>query len=404
MLNHIAQALPVSTVARLIQSLISQNLSPLWVRGEVSNLKFQQSGNIYFNIKDDEAKLNVVIMSNSNARKYAQDIKNGVDILVFGRISYYKKEGYVTLFAEEIEFVGEGILKRKFDELKKKLEEEGLFRKEHKRKIPEFPQWVGVVTSPTGAAIQDILNITSRRFSSVNIVIFPAAVQGEGAAEEIERAIKVANKYASNFIDVLIVGRGGGSLEDLWCFNEERVARAIFNSKIPVISAVGHEIDYTIADFVADLRAPTPSAAAEMVVKDKNEILAYINNLKSRIESIFLKKLDDARYFLSVRGEEQLKKMLQEDISQIALTFENINIRFKNAFINFLENLKNRLKYSFGKLTALNPENTLKRGYSITYKINEKKQKEILKSATLANEGDLLLTKLSDGELQSKVQ
>ncbi len=212
--SHMAQALSVSAVAKFIYSIISQSISSLWIKGEISNFKIQQNGNAFFSIKDSESKLNAIIMSNSNARKSIINLKNGMEILIYGKISYYKKEGSITVFVEEIEYIGAGLLKQKFDELKNKLESEGLFSIENKKKIPEFPQTVGVITSPTGAAIQDILNITNRRFGSINLIIFPVSVQGDNAAKEISDAIKIANIYAQNLIDVLILARGGGSIED----------------------------------------------------------------------------------------------------------------------------------------------------------------------------------------------
>ncbi len=402
--SHTEQALTVSAVAKFIYSIIAENISSLWIRGEISNFKIQQNGNAYFNIKDSEAKLNAIIMANSNAQKHISELKNGLEILVYGRISYYKKEGYITLFTEEIEFVGEGLLKQKFDELKKKLESEGLFNKEHKRKIPEFPQCVGIVTSPSGAAIQDILNVTSRRFSSVNIILFPASVQGESAVQDIVSSIKVANKYAYKYIDVLIVGRGGGSLEDLWCFNEEAVARAIYGSKIPVISAVGHEIDYTIADYVADMRAPTPSAAAELVVKDKKEILKFIESIKDRIDVLFINKYDSIRNFLEIRGQGAIKRLFQEQLSDLSLTLENLSIRFTNNFKTYLNQTRSFLNLHKEKLNALHPHNTLKRGYTITYKIDSQGRKSVVSSINDIHQGNCINTLLHDGDFNSKVQ
>lgn len=403
MLNHAAQALTVSAVAKFLASIISQNISSLWIKGEVSNLKIQQNGNVYLNIKDEESKLNAIVMNTSRASKKTLDLKNGMEILVFGRLSYYKKEGTVSLFIDDIELLGEGLLKQKFDALKKKLEAEGFFSPNRKRKIPSYPRWVGVVTSPSGAAIQDILNVTNRRFGSVNIVVFPAAVQGENAADEISRAIMVANRFASDAIDVLIVGRGGGSVEDLWCFNEEIVARAIFNSKIPVISAVGHEIDYTIADYVADLRAPTPSAAAEIVVKDRKDVLRQIEHLKSRCERLFQNQLDTARQSLEQLGQARLKLHLGSMLTENRLTLDNLNVRFQNNMKSGFDKIKADILRHREKLAALNPANILKRGFSISYLINEDGVKTALTSVNKVHSNDKIETVLTDGAIISEV-
>ncbi len=402
--GHTSQALSVSAVAKFVYSIISQNITPLWIRGEISNLKIHQNGNVYFNIKDNEAKLNAIIMSDSPALKNASVLRDGIEIVVHGRISYYKKEGYISLFIDEVELIGEGILKQKFDELKNRLEKEGLFAREHKRKIPEYPQCVGVVTSGTGAAIRDILNVINRRFSGVRIILFPAAVQGETAVNEIVNAIRAANDFASDFLDVLIVGRGGGSLEDLWCFNEEATARAIYSSKIPVISAVGHEIDYTIADYVADLRAPTPSAAAELVVKDKKDILNRISSLKDRIGKLLEIQLDYLQNFLEIRGKNTIERLFRDQLSDLSLTLENLSIRFTNNFTNYLSAAKKSVDFYQSKLKTLHPYNTLKRGYSITELTDASGSKKVVTSKIDVSHGDKVTTKVYDGSFDSIVQ
>jgi exodeoxyribonuclease VII large subunit len=402
--SHESLALSVSAVAKFIYSIISQNIAPLWIRGEVSNLKIQQNGNAYFSIKDTESKINAMVMAYSGAKSALPDLKNGLEVLIYGKISYYKKEGSLTIFVEEIEFLGEGLLKLKFDELKKKLEQEGLFAREHKKKIPEFPSYVGVVTSPTGAAIQDILNVTMRRFGNVNMLVFPAAVQGECAAQEIASAIEVANRYAGHFLDVLIVGRGGGSIEDLWCFNEEVVARAIYASKIPVISAVGHEIDYTIADYVADLRAPTPSAAAELVVKDRTEILRRIQNLTQRMENFILNRIDFIKKRLEIAGKERLKQWMQSFVMEYSQALDNLKIRLNNSFKTSIQQTKNKLLIQKEKLEALHPQNILKRGYSITSRIENDGTKRTLHSYQELQKGEKIQTLLYHGNIESTVE
>lgn len=389
----------VSQVAEAIHSLISE-IPALWVKGEVSNLKFHQNGNVYFNIKDANAKISAVLMNSSPAKKNYKLLKEGLEIIVFGKISYYKKEGYITLFVEQIDLLGEGILKQKFEELKRKLEAEGLFDKNRKRKIPEYPEVIGVITSPTGAAIRDILNITYRRAPNVHIIIFPVAVQGENAQYEIAKAIEIANKKFKNKIDVLIVGRGGGSIEDLWSFNEEIVARAIFNSEIPIISAVGHEIDYTIADYVADLRAPTPSAAAEIVVKDREEIKIKLNNIYNRLTTHIENYIQNIKKTLSHYGTQYLYGKLIDDIEQKSLFLDNLSIRLENKMQENITKISHLLSLQNEKLKMLNPATILSRGYSITHYFNEEKQNWVLlKSIKDKSKIKQLKTTLQDGEI-----
>lgn len=391
----------MSAVAELIKNIISQSISRIWIRGEVSNLKIQKNGHIYFTIKDDTAKMSALIMKFSKARPEGENLKDGMEILILGNVSYYTKEGYISVFVDALQFLGEGNLKQKFEELKNRLFQEGLFDHSHKKPVPAFPRVVGVVTSPSGAAIQDILQVTGRRFSNVHIVVFPTAVQGDAAAAEICRSIRVANRFAQS-IDVLIVGRGGGSLEDLWCFNEESVAREIFNSRIPVISAVGHEIDFTIADFVADQRAPTPSAAAELVVKDKSDIKRHLENLKSRLEYQLQGRLDNFRHRLSTRGSEALNFSLDKCLSDLSLQLNNLSIRFQNHLAQYFRSLRHQIEVKKEKLNALNPFNTLARGYSITTLIKNGRR-TTLRDSEQPEPGDLIESRLHQGYLLSTV-
>lgn len=402
MQDNKAAALSVSMAADYIKQLISENISKLWIRGEVSNLKIQNNGNVYFTLKDENAKLNCMMMRYSAAKKHIPNLKNGIEILLFGNISYYPKESYITVFVEDIEFLGQGLLQQKFEELKAKLAKEGLFDSKHKKPLPKFPNTVAVITSATGAAVQDILNVTKRRFQSVNIVVFPAAVQGDAAVGQIVRAIRVANKYA-NKIDVLIVGRGGGSIEDLWCFNEETVARAIYNSEIPVISAVGHEIDFTIADFVADKRAPTPSAAAELVVKDRNEIQNYLKNLHNRINNIIENKIETIKLKLETKGTLYFKNLIQTKLADNRMHLDNLTIRFKSNFKSYFDSLQNKIAIQREKLIALNPNNILSRGYSITYKLDDNGEAVNIFSAEEVKTGNKIKTFLHNGNIVSTV-
>lgn len=273
--------LTVSRLTALLRGVLEENFEQLWVQGEVSNLSYPSSGHCYFTLKDAGAQLRCV-MFKSSAKNLKFRLADGMALIVRGRISVYDQRGEYQLICEYVEPAGIGALQAAFVQLKEKLEREGLFAEAHKVSMPRFPREIGVITSPTGAAIHDILNVLKRRFASLGVVLYPVRVQGEGAGLEIARAIDDMNRLAE--ADVIIVGRGGGSLEDLWTFNEEVVARAVYRSKIPVISAVGHETDWTICDFVADTRAPTPSAAAELVISSSNELRAQIEALSHRLQ------------------------------------------------------------------------------------------------------------------------
>ncbi|MBU1487387.1 exodeoxyribonuclease VII large subunit, partial [bacterium] len=261
----------VNELIQLMKASLEEDFGSIRVKGEISNLVRPSSGHLYFTIKDEQAQIKVAMFKSSQAglRFIPAD---GMQVILYGRVSIYEKRGDLQVYAQWLEPVGKGALYLAFEQLKEKLRVEGLFDPAHKRPIPLLPRRVGVITSPTGAAIRDILNVSERRFANIRILLYPVRVQGREAPGEIAEAISVMNEL--NLVDVLIVGRGGGSLEDLWAFNEETVARAIFASKIPIISAVGHETDFTISDFVCDLRAPTPSAAAELVVKNKQDLEA----------------------------------------------------------------------------------------------------------------------------------
>ncbi len=273
--------LSVSRLTALLRGVLEENFEQLWVQGEVSNLSYPSSGHCYFTLKDTGAQLRCV-MFKSAVKNVKFRLTDGMALIVRGRISVYDQRGEYQLLCEYMEPAGIGALQAAFVQLKEKLAREGLFADAHKSGMPSFPRTIGVITSPTGAAIHDILNVLKRRFASLEVVLYPVRVQGEGSAQEIARAIDDMNKLAE--ADILIVGRGGGSLEDLWAFNEEPVARAVYRSMIPVISAVGHETDWTICDFVADLRAPTPSAAAEMVIASADELRGRIEALSHRLQ------------------------------------------------------------------------------------------------------------------------
>lgn len=276
------RTLTVTELTQSIKALLEVNFSDVYLQGEISNLARPSSGHLYFNIKDEESQI-AGVMFRSAALRNKFDLENGLEVILFGRITVYEPRGNYQLIVENVEPVGAGALHLAFEQLKNKLAREGLFNEEIKKPLPFLPKGVGIVTSPTGAAIRDILQILKRRFPSIPVVLNPVPVQGDGSAKEIAKAISQLDKIPE--VDVMIVGRGGGSTEDLWAFNEEVVARAIFRTKKPIISAVGHETDFTIADFTADLRAPTPSAAAELVVPAKQNLLIRIEELNTRLTS-----------------------------------------------------------------------------------------------------------------------
>ena len=290
----------VKELTARIRQLIESNFQAVWVEGEISGFKFHHSGHIYFTLKDTDAVIKAAFFSRYN-QGLKFELKDGLQVICFGKISVYEPRGDYQLYVERIEPKGLGALQLAFLQLKEKLSKEGLFDLARKRPIPRFPRTVGIVTSPTGAAIHDILHIVNRRFKGTNILINPVKVQGDGASEEIARAIDEMNQQDD--IDVLIVGRGGGSLEDLWAFNEEIVVRAVFRSRIPVISAVGHEIDWTICDWVADLRAPTPSAAAELVVQSCEELEVRLRDFRTRLTNSLRNLIQEKKESLRVLQE-----------------------------------------------------------------------------------------------------
>ena len=309
--------LTVSELTQEIKGILEEKFPDIWVEGEVSNLKVPPSGHIYFTLKDDFCQIRAVLFK-MQARALRFVPKDGLQVICQGRVGLYEKRGEYQLILETIEPKGIGALQLAFLQLKERLEKEGLFDPTHKKPIPMIPQKIGIITSPTGAVIQDMLHILERRFENLHILLYPVRVQGEGASSEIAEGIKYLNQLTD--VDVIIVGRGGGSLEDLWAFNEEAVARAIFHSKIPIISAVGHETDYTIADFVADLRAPTPSAAAELAVRDKREAGNILSYLRGRLENQMIQMLQEYRTNLSY-----IRKIFKEPGKKIEQYFLRVD-------------------------------------------------------------------------------
>jgi exodeoxyribonuclease VII large subunit len=433
--------LTVSELTQEIKDILEDKFSDVWVEGEISNLRIPPSRHIYFTLKDDYSQVRAVLFR-MQARTLRFVPEDGLHVVCKGRVSLYEKRGDYQLILESVEPKGIGALQLAFLQLKEKLEKEGLFDPAQKKPIPMVPRRIGIITSPTGAVIQDMLHILERRFENLHITLYPVRVQGEGASSEIAEAIDYFNKWMK--VDVIIVGRGGGSIEDLWAFNEEPVARAIYHSKIPIISAVGHETDYTIADFVADLRAPTPSAAAELVVRDKREVGNTLHYLEGRLESYILQTLQGYRTHLS-----HLRKIFKEPGKKVEEYFLRVDdfgnrlrlltswtlkrkeekclrlgeslllrnpIQRVKTFRSFISDAKKRLgqniKFSvgiqrqrvagiLGKLDSLSPLSILQRGYSIARKLPSL---QILREATQVEEGDKVEVRLYRGTLLCGVE
>jgi len=388
----------VSEITRNIKSLLQGEYPAVWVRGEVSNFKKAASGHIYFTLKDEKAVIRAVLFrGHQQGMKFA--LEDGMNVIVHGGVDVFEKRGEYQIIIDFLEPEGIGALQLAFEQLKEKLSKEGLFDDAHKKPIPSFPDTVGVITSPTGAALRDIMNVMGRRYRGVHIIIYPVLVQGEGAAEEIAAAILNANVRGET--DVLIVGRGGGSIEDLWPFNEEKVARAIFESEIPVISAVGHEIDFTISDFVADLRAPTPSAAAELVVKNREELLRWSRDLFLRLKNSIRRILDQKKQRASYHTADVLFRMMQTILHEKTFTLDDVTKTMLNSIETIGNGKKARFERIVGQLDALSPLKTLARGYALVRKLPEDVP---LVSIAQVNIGDETKTRLRDGELFSTVQ
>ena len=357
--------LTVTELTRNIKNQLEKNFNDVKVTGEISNYTFSASQHAYFSIKDENAVIKVCLFKQSY-QKIKFKLEDGLKVVIFGSISVYEKRGDYQLIAYHVEPEGIGALQLAFNQLKKKLEQEGLFSPKNKKPIPPYPSSIGVVTSSTGAALRDILEVSKKRFTSIPIYIYPALVQGENAAPEIARAISIANKL--NDVDVLIVGRGGGAYEDLWAFNEEPVARAIFESKIPIVSAVGHEVDFTIADYVADLRAPTPSAAAAIVIPSREEIYNLLNLFSTRMHNYISSKVKLFRERLLTYSEENITRIFNNCLNNYKISLDDISKSLIHALERLTINWKNRFDILNEKLQVLNPTAILKRGYSIVYK------------------------------------
>ena len=387
----------VSEITRNIRVALEESFSRVWVKGEISNYTFHSSGHIYFSIRDNKATLQCAMFRRAN-KNLKFKLKDGMKVICFGSIGVYEARGNYQLIVEEVEPKGIGALQLQFEQLKEKLRKEGLFDEGHKVPVPYLPTRIGIITSPTGAAIYDILNISRRRFSNIEIIINPVKVQGEGAKDEIANAINEFNEFKN--IDVMIVGRGGGSLEDLWPFNEEVVARAIYNSEIPIISAVGHEIDYTISDFVADKRAPTPSAAAELVIPKKEDLTNAINTSLTRLRNAALGRINALAEKLT---RLRTSYILRQPLNLVTQYEQRIDDLSKDLVINIDHILKmcaENFKLLTSKLETLSPLAILNRGYSITTKLPEG---IIIKDVKLLKIADRVETTLGKGKFKSKI-
>lgn len=393
------------------------NLANIFLKGEISNFKLHTRGHLYFTIKDENSRINAIMFA-SQANKLNFMPSDGMKIMVTGRVSVYEATGGYQIYVEDMIQDGVGNLYIEYEKLKKKLASEGLFDASKKKKIPKFPETIGIITAPTGAAIKDILSTIKRRWPITKTILFPSLVQGASAAPEIVAQIKKAEEYP---LDVLIVGRGGGSIEDLWCFNDEEVARAIYECPIPIISAVGHEIDFTIADYVADLRAPTPTGAAEMAVPNQTDFYNYMKQINLRLHKamknyleVSQEKLDNLRNSYILKNPISMYQIKEQKFDtlyeKLCLVMKNRIQNEENSLTSKVEKLplfitrlleRNQNKYVslLNKLEILNPLLTIKRGYSIT-KMNDK----VITSISQVNKNDSLEVELQDGLLLTRVE
>ena len=432
----------VSELNKKAKSLLEKGIPKLWIEGEISNLAKPASGHMYFSLKDEMSQIRCAWFKQRQLQN-TLNIVNGSKMLALGKIGLYEPRGEYQFIVEKMEIAGEGDLKRKYEDLKKKLSAEGIFSEENKSELPNLPKRIGVITSPSGAAVQDILTVLNRRFPIIPIIIFPVAVQGEQAAPQIQNALEKANFRAD--CDLLILARGGGSLEDLWAFNEEIVARAIFDSEIPIISAIGHETDVTISDFTADLRAPTPSGAAELAVPDQHDWIKSIDNISEKINTIITqqinsksqlsdwinKRLSQSSPKMTVKRQieksNNLKKILSssilqnlskqdKNIHQLKSNLNEVSPRLKihtqlsrikelnqkitSCSDHLLEGLNNRIKLASKTLNSVSPLRTLDRGYAIA---RDAKTKNVIMSADNIEIENDIEVKLAKGEIKVTV-
>jgi exodeoxyribonuclease VII large subunit len=417
-----SRVLTVSELTRSIRGTLETKFGAVWVQGEISNYKLHPSGHQYFTLKDARAQIACVIFRNTMP-PLRQPLIDGAQVQVYGQVSVFEARGQYQLSVQILQPRGLGLLQAKFEALKRKLEAEGLFAAEHKRALPKFPRRIGIVTSPSGAAIRDILNVLKRRAPWLQILINPVRVQGTGAAQEIAVAIRELATPNENWkpLDLIVIARGGGSMEDLWEFNEEIVARAMAAAEIPIVSAVGHEIDFTISDFVADLRAPTPSAAAELIVPDIVDLRRRMDGCARTIGRELMKRIRDAQQQID-HGRETLRRCLAHKIDNYRRSlvhiaralqsrspgrelvirrnrFIDLHRRFVVSPLRVVENARQRFARIEGILRVLGPDATLRRGYSITTNEGGK----IIRTVATIRPRMKIRTRVSDGEFGSEV-
>ncbi|MCF6188992.1 MAG: exodeoxyribonuclease VII large subunit [Cocleimonas sp.] len=435
--------LNVSELNAEVNQLLTRGFPLLWVEGEISNLVRPASGHLYFTLKDNKSQIRSAMFRNRNMKLNIQP-ENGMKVLVRGRVGLYEPRGDYQLIAEHMEDAGVGQLQRQYEALKQKLADAGLFAEEHKKEFPEYPKRIGIITSPTGAAVRDILQVLSRRSPHTPVLIYPVVVQGEAAKTQIEVAIRQAN--IDKKCDVLILARGGGSIEDLWSFNEENVAKAIYNSEIPIACGVGHEIDFTIADFVADLRAPTPSAAAELITPDRNQLLTDVvqtqlwmtqtikQNIKQkrqRLEWVDARlqlqkpsskiqqqaqRLDE----LNIRLQQKMKTILHarqiqtnnlssrlksntpsRKLAEQGQAFSHFSARLQQSINKKIQQEQSNFKIQLAMLDSISPLKTLERGYSI---IKDSDSGDLITSATKLKPKQKIILKLKDGDAKARIE
>ncbi len=395
-----AKVFTVSEVNTYIKLLLEKDLflSYIYVKGEISNLKIHTSGHMYFTLKDKYSRIKCV-MFKSSLSKVKFRPEEGMQVVVRGYFSIYERDGQYQLYSESLILEGTGELYKAFEQLKERLQEEGLFDKNRKKPLPFYPKNVAVITSPTGAAVRDIISIAKRRNPNINIWLYPVLVQGPGASAEIAQGLSYINTLDN--IDVIITGRGGGSIEELWAFNEEIVARAIYNSRIPVVSAVGHETDYTIADFVADIRAATPSAAAELVVPELQQLKTYIKKIDSQIYLGILSYVKDKRTRLDNIAKSYAFRNIETKVINLRQTLELLKDKLSDNILDYVKNNRDNLKQNIEKLSILNPASNLLRGYSY---VKKEEDGLLVTSAGQISEGEDIRIFMKDGNILATVK
>ena len=390
-------AYTVTELNNFIKNLLESDrtLSAVSVSGEISNLTDHRSGHMYFSLKDSDSQIKAVMFRSQRSRlKFIPE--DGMKVTVRGSVSMYSQGGSVQLYANSIEPDGLGALYKAFEQLKQKLYEEGLFDSDHKKPLPEYPERIGVITSPSGAAVRDIINVTGRRYPLASLYIYPALVQGVGAEEDLVKALDYFDQ--SGLVDVVIIGRGGGSIEDLWAFNSEKLARRIYECNVPVISAVGHETDFTICDFVADMRAPTPSAAAELAVPDMKDMALYLDDAYTRIENSLIRIIERKRERLDMICDNILFRDKKVLFKKYSLDIADIKQKIIFEIQKLVSQKSSDLKITAAKANTLSPLSVLSRGFSVT-----ESDGKIIKSTTEVKKGDDLKIILLDGELNATV-